>query len=437
MRIGIVGGGIAGLTAGYRLSQAGHSVAVFEALAEVGGQAGTFPIEGTRLEYYYHHLFPSDAAAIGLIEELGLGPKLTWLNSKMGYFYGGHIYDFVTPLDLLRFKPLPLFSRLILGLQTLWLQRFGDWHKLEQITAKEWVLRWGGQAIYDVLWGALLRAKYGKYADEVSMAWLWGKLKVRRSLKGRGIAKELLGYVEGSFQVLIDELARRVTQRGGEIHVNAPVERIIVRDGKATGVRLVSAEFDGFDAVVGTVPSFAFAKMVPKLPPEYSRLLTDLVYLCAACLVLKMNRSLSRIYWLNISDRDIPFVGAIEHTNYMAPRHYGDKHVLYLSNYLSRDHPLYSLTAEELLREYLPHIRKINPDFDLGWVEELWLFKDEAAQPVIRCGYSARIPDHRTPIPGLYLANTTQIYPEDRGMNYSVRLGRKIAGIVAQDTTGK
>lgn len=437
MRIAIIGGGVTGLTAGYELAKRGYEVHIFEKERELGGQAGTFPIEGTRLERFYHHLFLSDVDITNLIAELGLAQRMRWLESKVGFFHRRRIYDFVTPMDLLRFKPLSLFDRVRLGLLTLYLQGTNNWRALERITAVEWVQRYAGPRIYETVWGPLLRGKFGEHADEVSMAWLWGKLKVRRSLKGRGIAKELLGYVEGSFQVLIDELARRVTQRGGEIHVNAPVERIIVRDGKAAGVRLVSAEFDGFDAVIGTVPSLAFAKMVPKLPPEYSRLLTDLVYLCAACLVLKMNRSLSRIYWLNISDRDIPFVGAIEHTNYMAPRHYGDKHVLYLSNYLSRDHPLYSLTAEELLREYLPHIRKINPDFDLGWVEELWLFKDEAAQPVIRCGYSARIPDHRTPIPGLYLANTTQIYPEDRGMNYSVRLGRKIAGIVAQDTTGK
>ena len=216
MRIGIVGGGIAGLTAGYRLSQAGHQVVVFEALPTLGGQAGAFPIEGTRLEYYYHHIFRSDAAAVALTDELGLTPHLCWLSSKMGYFSGGRIYDFVTPLDLLRFKPLPFVSRFVLGLQGIWLQTFGDWRKLEQITAKEWVLRWGGRRIYDVLWGALLRSKYGEYADQVSMAWLWGKVVVRRSLKGSGIAKETLGYMLGSFQRLTDALADRIRSAGGQ-----------------------------------------------------------------------------------------------------------------------------------------------------------------------------------------------------------------------------
>ena len=153
-------------------------------------------------------------------------------------------------------------------------------------------------------------------------------------------------------------------------------------------------------------------------------------YQSALCLVLKMRRRLSHIYWMNISDPTIPFVAAIEHTNYMPPEVYGGKHVLYLSNYLPLDSSLFSLSKDELLREYLPHVQRINPEFDLDWVEESWLFRDDAGQPIVTCNYSQQVPDHQTPIEGLYLANTTQIYPEDRGMNYSVHLGKKIADIV-------
>ncbi len=433
MRIGIIGGGIAGLTAAYRLSRAGHQVAVFEAMPTLGGQAGTFPIEGTRLEYYYHHIFRSDAAASALIDELGLTPRMRWLSSRMGYFYGGHIYDFVTPLDLLRFKPLPLFSRLILGLHGIWLQMFGDWHKLEKITAREWALKWGGQKIYDVIWGALLRSKYGEYAGQVSMAWLWGKVVVRRSLKGSGIAKETLGYMLGSFQGLTDALAEQVRAAGGQVFTAAPVQRVQVQNGAVTGLTVQqdgATVTHGCDAVILTVADPLVLRLVPDLPESYAGPLRAMQYQGAQVLVLKMSRSLSHIYWLNAPEPNIPFVGAIEHTNYVGPENYNGAHILYLSNYLSASDPRFSWDKERLLAYYTPYVQRINPAFDPGWVQESWLFKDPYGQPVIGTNYSQQIPSHRTPIAGLYLANTTQIYPEDRGINYAIRLGQAIAEIV-------
>ena len=129
----------------------------------------------------------------------------------------------------------------------------------------------------------------------------------------------------------------------------------------------------------------------------------------------------------------MPFVGVVEHTNLIGPEHYGGKHIVYLSNYLNTDHPLYKMGHEELLGEYLPHLRKINPDFDLSWIETSYHHKVDAAQPIIGTNYSSRIPDHRTPFGGVYLANTTQVYPEDRGTNYSVRMGRHVARMVMED----
>jgi protoporphyrinogen oxidase len=148
------------------------------------------------------------------------------------------------------------------------------------------------------------------------------------------------------------------------------------------------------------------------------------------------NQSLSSIYWLNIADRSMPFVGVIEHTNYVPPSVYQGRHLIYVSNYLEQDDPRYSMKAGELFELYAPHLKQINPAFDGGWIEQKVVFRAEAGQPVITCNYSQRIPDHRTPIKGLYLANTLQIYPEDRGTNYSVRLGQAISQIVDRDLAG-
>jgi len=429
VKTAVLGGGLTGLTAAYQLAKRGHEVLLWEKAPYLGGQASTFEVEGTLLERYYHHIFTGDVDMKQLIEELGLSERMSWLASKVGFFREGQVYDFVTPFDLLRFKPLGFGQRIRAGLVTLYLQRFGNWRDLEDFTAQDWIRRYAGQQAYEVIFAPLLRAKFGQYSDQVTMAWLWSKFKDRVGSRSKGMTKELLGYMEGSFQPFIDALASGIRELGGTILTEAPVERLVIEGGKVRSV--VAGETWAVDRVIATVPSFVFLQIVPDLPEEYARQLREVMYQSALCLVLKMKRSLSRIYWLNISDPSFPFVGAIEHTNLIPPENYNGKHMLYLSNYVSRGDPLYGASAEELLAHYLPFLKKINPEFNEEWVEEMWLYREDAAQPIITCGYSRRVPAYQTPVEGLYLANTTQIYPQDRGMNYSVRLGKVVSELVA------
>ncbi len=428
MNVGIIGGGIAGLSAAYELAKGGHGVTLFEREAELGGQAATLEVAGERLERFYHHIFTGDVDIIQLIDELGLSQRLMWLESRVGFLHQGRIYDFVTPMDLIRFSPVGLFDRMRLGLVSLYLRWFKDWPQLEGVTAREWITRYGGRRNYQVVWGPLLQGKFGASYDEVGMVWLWGKIHLR--FASRQGEKERLGYLMGSFGLLTDALRERIISSGGKIYTSSPVGRIVIEGEKAVGV-LVGGEFHPFDAVIATVPSPAFLDMAPQLPAEYAERLERVRYQGAVCLLLILNRPLSHIYWLNISDPQVPFVAAVEHTNFVEPSIYRGKRVVYLSNYLSVDDPLYRLDCDRLLAEYLPHLRKINPDFDPGWIEGCYLFREEAGQPIITTNYSYKVPEHRTPISHLYLANTTQIYPEDRGMNYSVRLGREISRLVA------
>ena len=441
MRVGIIGAGAAGLAAAYYLTKEGHYAEVFERAPFLGGQASTFPVGGGQLERGYHHLFVSDVDIVELIHELGLGDKLAWLESQVGLFHGGRVWDFSTPWDLLRFKPLPLVQRLRVGLWSLVLQKTTNWQKYESVTAQDWITRRMGKEAYQVIWEPLLRGKFGQNYDQISMTWLWGKFRLRVSSRQGILSRERLGYPMGSFGQVFDTLAERVRQMGGEVHVSASVEGIDVRDGRAHGLRVklpdADVEYEKFDAVIATVPSHVFSRLVPALPPtltkEYMARLGAARYMSAVLIVLVLDRPLSHVYWLNVADRSIPFVGVIEHTNFIGPEHYGGKHIVYLSNYLSADHPLYGMSHEELLQEYLPHLRKINPAFEPSWVLEYHHHRVDAAQPIIGVNYSQRIPDMRTPIKGLYLANTTQIYPEDRGTNYSVRMGKHVAHMVIKD----
>lgn len=441
MRVGIIGAGAAGLAAAYEFVKQGHNVAVYERAPFLGGQASTFDVGGARLEKGYHHWFTSDTDIVELTEEIGLGDRIRWFDSTVGTLVDGKIYDFVTPIDLLKFSAMSLPDRIRLGLTTLYLQRQQNYWKYEDITADEWLRKHAGKGGYEAFWGPMMRGKFGEeHYREVSMAWVWGKIQTRVKSRGKSMIKEKLGYPMGSFGEVFDVLGDRVREMGGEVHTSAGVERVEVVDGRATGLNVAlegeESKFVEFDMALATTPSYIFPSLAPPLSNDYMERLTGVSYMAAALIVLILDRPLTDVYWLNVSDRSIPFVAVIEHTNLIESEHYGDKHIVYLSNYLTTDNPLYQMSHEELLDEYLPHLRKINPEFDPSWIEKSYHHRVGAAQPIIGTRYSERIPSHRTPFEGLYLANTTQIYPEDRGTNYSVRMGREVARMMIEDAAG-
>jgi len=429
----VIGGGVAGMTSAYRLMQAGHDVALYESSDQLGGLVRTFEVGGSRLEAYYHHIFSTDTTIIDLIQELGLGDQLRWVESKVGWFDNGKIYNFTTPLDLLRFQPLPLLDRLRAGLMGVRLRGREDWAEFEHITCKDWIEKNVSRKVFEEVWGPLLIGKYGSAYDQVAMAWLWSKVHLRFQSR-RGLSqKEYLGYLMGSFYGYIAEMERRMREGGVQIHLNAPVQRITADANRATGIVLADGTQVPGDAVIAAVPSLLFKKLAPPLSPTYAEKLDYVDWQGAVCMIITMKQPLSPIYWMNIGDRSMPFLALVEHTNFIGPEHYGGNHILYISNYLAQDHEYFRMGEEELWAIFEPALKRINPAFSSDWVNERWLFKAPYAQPIIRLDYSAHKPDHRTPIEGLYLETMTQIYPEDRGQNYSIKMGAEVARMAIED----
>jgi len=442
MRVGIVGAGATGLAAAYELGQLGHEVLLYERAPFIGGQASTFDVGGARLERGYHHLFTSDTDIIELVDQIGLGHQMRWIPSTVGTLYDGRIYNFVTPIDLLKFTPLNLIDRIRLGLVTMKLRRMKDWRKIEGVTAAEWLRKETGKNAYEVFWGPMLRGKFGEdYYDQVGMAWVWGKINTRFASRGKSLAKEMLGYPIGSFGEIFDVLEQKITSHGNQIKCNASVGRIVADDGRVTGMEVSEGGettiVDNIDAVIATTQNYIFRQLLPSISDDYAARLDSVKYMSAVLLILVLDRPLSNIYWLNVADRSVPFVGVIEQTNLIGPENYSGKHIVYLTNYLTREHPLYKMSHEELLQEYLPHLRKINTDFDPSWIQTSYHQVVNAAQPIIGVDYLKRMPSYRTPVSGVYLANTTQVYPQDRGTNYSVRMGRLVARMAIEDFEGR
>ena len=432
MRIGVVGGGMMGMAAALRLRQAGHTVVLWERAAGLGGQAGTFPIAGTRLEYFYHHLFHSDAAIIDLMNELGIGDTLQWLPSTVGMFYDGKIWPLDGALDLLKLGYISPLSRVRIGALTAYLQMKKKWGSYEHVTTARWLARATGKDGFDRVFGAQLRAKFGPSWDTIPMVWFWKKVQLRTTNRSNPLAKETLGYPRGSFQVFIDALDAELRRVGVDVHLSVNVEAVRPEgDGGVTVV--VDGTQRVFDAVVVTTPSAIFKRIAPEMPADYVRKLDAAGYQAACCMLLELDRPLSGIYWLNIADPTVPFTGVIEQTNFVPSEQYGGSRLVYLSRYLEVTDPIWTMEQDELFAHYLPALRRINPAFDPSWVREIRVFRERAAQPIIPLAYSSLIPEMRTPLPNIYLANTTQIYPEDRGTNYSIKLGEDVATLIVDD----
>jgi protoporphyrinogen oxidase len=425
MKIGIIGAGFAGLTAAYELTQRGHEVILYEKDAVVGGLASGFKDARWEwpLERFYHHWFASDVDVIGLMAELGLKDKLFFPRPTTSIWYKGKAYPFDNYLRAALFPYLSLVDKIRAAPVAIYLRLTRNWRPLERVTAHEWLTRWLGQRGYQVLFEPLLVGKMGDYYREVNMAWMWARLYKR---------SPSLGYFVGGFQALADALLERVRAQGGTVHLNAPVREI--RPTAEGGLRLRMAE-DGavFDRVVSTISPWAMIQLTPDLPASYQAQLRELRSLGALTLILALDRPLTQgHYWINLPKAEFPFLALVEHTNYIDPVHYGDDHLVYLGDYPPPEHEYFHLSAEELLERFLPHLPRFNPEFDPAWVRQSWLFREEYAQPVPLPNQSQRIPDLRTPIPGLFWASMSQVYPWDRGTNYAVELGRTVSAMLQE-----
>ncbi len=430
MHIAIIGAGIAGLTAAYELTKYGHHVVVFEAADKTGGLASGFKDERWEwsLERFYHHWFASDDTVINLIKEIGEEENLFFPRPITSIWQKGKAYPFDNYLRMALFPHLSLIDKARAAPATLYLRLTRNWRPLEKYTTHEWAMRWLGQRGYQILVEPLLVGKFGDYYKQVNMAWFWARVYKRTSR---------LGYFVGGFQAFADALTARAQNQGADIRLNTPIRAIeSAPDGRLV-VRAASGA-EVFDRAIATTSPGLLARLSPSLPADYLAGLKKLKSLGAVVVILALKHQLTDgHYWINLPKGEgFPFLALVEHTNYIDPKHYGGDHLVYCGDYLTPDHEHFSLSHEELLARFLPVLPRFNPDFRPDWVRASWLFREQYAQPVPPVNHSRNIPDLATPIPGLYWASMSQVYPWDRGTNYAVEIGQEVARRVISDKLG-
>ncbi len=428
--IAIIGAGVTGMSAAWDLVRAGHEVTIYEAGQAVGGLAGGFREARWEwsVEKFYHHWFQSDAHLLDLLDELGLRAHVIFPRPYTVIYHREKWYPFDSILHALLFPGLGWgLDKMRFGLVGLYLRLTKNWQALEASTAHEWIRRWAGRRVYETMWEPMLEGKFGPYYQDVNMAWFWARLHARTTR---------LGTYRGGFQQFLDDFADRLRTQGVRIHLQTPVTRI--EPGENGPTLWVAGEPQRFDQALSTVSPALMTKLAPSLSSRYLQGLRDLKSLGAVVLVLSIKHQLSEqgYYWFNIpKSAGFPFLALVEHTNFVSPEHFDGEHILYCGDYLPPDHEYFRLSADELLARFIPAIQRINPHFSADWINQTWLFREVYAQPVPFVNHSRNIPALKTPLPGLYFASMSHVYPWDRGTNFAVELGRRVARLMQDKTS--
>ena len=421
-RVVIIGAGVMGLAAAYRAALNGHDVDLIEASPEPGGMAGHFDFGGVSIERFYHFVCKTDQPTFDLLSELGLADAVRWVPTSMGFFNGNKLYPWGDPISLLRLPTLGLFDKIRYGIFAFVCVRRNSWPAIENESAKHWIIRWCGPRIYERFWKPLFDYKFYGYADNISAAWIWTRIRrIGRSRKS--ILQEELGYIDGGSITLVNALMRATEAHGGRIHLGEPATRVTTDAGRVTGVQTTSRHLPA-DIVISTAPTPYLSTLIPDLPQDWKDRYDSIHNIGVICVIFKLRRPVSPHFWVNISEPGLEIPGIIEFSNL---RNTGPHSIVYVPYYMPITEQKFSWPDDRLLAEAFSCLERINPALTASDILDTKVARLRYGQPVCEPGFARKIPPLQTPIAGLQVADTCFYYPEDRGIAESVRLGSAMA----------
>lgn len=421
-RIAVLGAGPMGLAVAYQLARDGHQPVVFEADDRVGGMTAPFDFDGLEIERYYHFHCISDHAFLQILDELGLSDRMRWTQTSMGYWYRSRLQPWGTPQALLGFKGLGLVAKLRYAAHAFLSTKRNDWKPLDGVEATGWIRRWVGPQAYEVLWRKLFDYKFYDYAHGLSAAWIWSR--IRRIGRSRyDIFREKLGYLEGGSSTLLKAMSAAIVEQGGEIRLRSRVEKVIIEGGRVEGVQIDGVRHP-FAKVVSTVPLPYLPKLMPDLPPEILEKFASKKNIAVVCVIAKLRKPVSRNFWVNVNDDGMDIPGLVEYTNL---RPLDGMHVVYVPFYVPGEHPKFAEPDAAFIDKVKSYLMRINPDLAESDFVAVRASRYRFAQPICPPRYLETLPPVALPVRGLWAADTSYYYPEDRGISESIGFGREMA----------
>jgi protoporphyrinogen oxidase len=433
-KVGIIGGGIMGISLGYFLSKQGVQVTIYEASPVLGGLAGPIVLEdGTEVDRFYHAILSSDRHLSDLCKELGIYDQMRFKETKTGFYYKGAIHPMNNIIEFLKFPPLGWIDRFRLGLTVLAAQFVRDWKSLESVSVQSWLLKWGGGTTFQNIWRPMLKAKFDGGFDNVPATWIWSRLVRMKSTREGANQKEMAGHLIGGYITLIKAMTEKILANGGKVLLKTAVKEIVIENGKTTGIRLASGEVASYDKVVCTLQTPIFQRLIPAADMKYQEFLGKADYLGIIAPLLVLDRPLTGNWTLNITDDRFPFTGVIETTAFIDPKYVGGYHLVYLPKYTAPGSPWQQKTDEEIKAIWLENLQAMFPDFDTKSIRYFLTHRERYVEPLHGLNETDSVPAVKTPIENLYLSTTSQIYPALTNGESVSRHARESAEIILQE----
>jgi protoporphyrinogen oxidase len=427
-RVAVIGAGAMGLAAAYHALKAGHQVVVYEADKVPGGMAAHFDLGGLSLERFYHFVCKADRPTFELMHELGIADKMRWVPTRMGVYKGGRVHDWGDPIALLKFPGLSPIQKLRYGLMMFVATRRKSAGALEHESAKQWIQSWCGPNVYDELWRPLFDLKFYEFADNISAAWLWTRIK-RVGTSRKSLLQEELGYIDGGSETLVRALVDAIEKAGGSVRLGAPVAEVVVANGAVKGVRS-GDRVEIYDAVISTIPTPLVSNMIPGLPDAAKKAYDAIKNIGVVCVIFRLKKSVTRNFWVNVFDPSMNIPGFVEFSRL---RSMPDT-IVYVPYYMPTTSANWKRSDADLVDEAFDYLKRVNPLLTDADRIDARVGRLRYAQPVCPPGFGAMIPKTQTPLAGLQVADTCSYYPEDRGISESVRWAKLMAEAIDDST---
>lgn len=412
----VLGAGISGLTSALRLAEQGHPVTLIEGSDQLGGLGTFFGHEGRTFEKFYHCMLPSDGPLLGVLDSLGLTPEIYWRPSSFAYAENGQIYPLNTPVDLLKFAPLPFIDRIRVGITGAW-GRVCSAKGLDEITTAQWLQGLSGKRAFTKFWQPMLEAKFGDRYQDVPALWFWTRFN-REKGESKG---EVKGYIRGGYKRITDTFATRLKELGVTLRLNEQIERVDL-DAQGHPVVKTNTGETRADRLLITLPWPTLVKVLgDSIKAATPALHEDIDFQGVINHVLFLKRPLTKHYWLATAESRYPFDGVVETSTLTdEPDRGSGRHVVYLTKYVHRTDPRFIQPEAEIKASWFSALQRLFPDLKAEDLETDFIFRAPFVEPVYTRGFLNKRPPEVLVPEKVYLATTAQVYPVVTSWNGSV-----------------